>query len=168
MPWWTARLQRQQSPSLDPTNPPRIEIRHERNTMTPHEQNELLTRVGPGTAMGNLMRRYWIPALLSEEIPLPDCPPVRVRLLGEDLVAFRDSNGRVGLLDEHCSHRGTSLFYGRNEACGLTCIYHGWKYDVEGNVLETPAEPADSDFKRKIRHTAYPCREVAGIVFTYM
>lgn len=136
--------------------------------MFAQKENELLTRVGPGTAMGNLMRRYWIPALLSEEIPLPDCPPVRVRLLGEDLVAFRDSNGGVGLLDEHCSHRGTSLFYGRNEACGLACIYHGWKYDVEGNVLETPAEPAGSDFKKKIHHTAYPCKEVAGIVFTYM
>jgi nitrite reductase/ring-hydroxylating ferredoxin subunit len=131
-------------------------------------ENELLTRVGAGTTMGMLMRRYWMPALLSEEIPLPDCPPVRVRLLGEDLVAFRDSEGRVGLLGEHCSHRGTSLFFGRNEACGLTCIYHGWKYDVDGNVLETPAEPPDSDFKNKIHHTSYPCREIAGIVFTYM
>jgi phthalate 4,5-dioxygenase len=131
-------------------------------------ENELLTRVSPGAPMGELMRRYWIPALLSEEIPAPDCPPVRVKLLGEELVAIRDSNGRVGLLDEHCSHRGTSLFYGRNENCGLTCIYHGWKYDVEGNVLETPAEPPDSDFRKKIRHTAYPCKEVAGIVFTYM
>jgi phthalate 4,5-dioxygenase len=136
--------------------------------MFSREENELLTRVGPGTAMGDLMRRYWLPALLSEEIALPDSPPVRVRLLGENLIAFRDSGGRVGLLDEHCSHRGTSLFYGRNEECGLRCIYHGWKYDVEGNVLETPAEPAESDFKRKIHHTAYPCKEVAGIVFTYM
>jgi phenylpropionate dioxygenase-like ring-hydroxylating dioxygenase large terminal subunit len=136
--------------------------------MFSREENELLTRVGGGTPVGMLMRRYWIPALLSEEIPLPDCPPVRVRLLGEDLVAFRDTDGRIGLLDEHCSHRGTSLFYGRNEQCGLRCIYHGWKYDVEGNVLETPAEPADSDFKKKIQHRAYPCREVAGMVFTYM
>jgi phthalate 4,5-dioxygenase len=136
--------------------------------MFSQEENELLTRVGAGTAMGMLMRRYWMPALLSEEIPLPDCPPVRVRLLGEDLVAFRDSEGRVGLLAEHCSHRGTSLFFGRNEACALTCIYHGWKYDVDGNVLETPAEPPDSDFKKKIHHTSYPCREIAGIVFTYM
>ena len=132
------------------------------------EENDLLTRVGPNTAMGNLMRRYWLPALLAEEIPLPDCPPVRVRLLGEDLVAFRDSHGRVGLLEEHCSHRGTSLFFGRNEECGLRCIYHGWKYDVDGNVLETPAEPGDSDFRKKIRHTAYPCREIAGIIFAYM
>ena len=131
-------------------------------------ENELLTRVSAGTPMGELMRRYWIPALLSEEIPVPDCPPIRVRLLGEDLVAFRDTQGRIGLLDEHCSHRGTSLFYGRNEECGLTCIYHGWKYDVKGNVLDTPAEPRDSDFRKKIHHTAYPCKEAAGIVFTFM
>ena len=136
--------------------------------MFSREENELLTRVGPGTPMGALTRRYWIPALLSEEIPVPDCPPVRVKLLGEDLVAFRDTQGRVGLLDEHCSHRGTSLFYGRNEECGLRCIYHGWKYDMEGNVLDTPAEPRDSDFKKKIRHTAYPSKEAAGIVFAYM
>ncbi len=103
--------------------------------------------------MGRLMRCYWIPALLSEEIPSPDCAPVRVRLLGEDLVAFRDSTGRVGLLGEHCAHRGTSLFFGRNEDCGLRCIYHGWKYDVDGHVLETPAEPAASDFRNKLRHT---------------
>lgn len=136
--------------------------------MLSREENELLTRTGPGAPMGELLRRYWIPALLSEEIPEPDCPPVRVRLLGEDLVAFRDSTGRVGLLDEHCSHRGTSLFYGRNEECGLRCIYHGWKYDVEGNVIDTPAEPADSTLKYKVHHTAYPCREAAGMVFTYM
>src|SRR6266545_2200402 len=136
--------------------------------MLSREENEILTRVGAGTSMGKLMRRYWIPALLSEEIPAPDCPPVRVRLLGKDLVAFRDSQGKVGLLSEHCAHRGTSLFYGRNEACGLRCIYHGWKYDVDGNVLETPAEPAQSDFKKKLRHIAYPCKEMAGMIFTYM
>jgi nitrite reductase/ring-hydroxylating ferredoxin subunit len=131
-------------------------------------ENERLTRVGPSTAMGELMRRYWLPALLAEEVPAPDCPPVRVRLLGEELVAFRDSTGKLGLLGEHCSHRGTSLFYGRNENCGLTCIYHGWKYSVEGHVLETPAEPGTSDFKSKLRHKAYPCREHAGIVFAYL
>ena len=136
--------------------------------MLSHEENELLTRVGPGTAMGRLMRCYWIPALLSEEIPAPDCPPVRVRLLGEDLVAFRDTSGRIGLLGEHCAHRGTSLFFGRNEDCGLRCIYHGWKYDVAGKVLETPAEPAGSDFHNKLQHIAYPCQEIAGIIFTYM
>lgn len=136
--------------------------------MLPKKQNELLTRAGPGTPMGELIRRYWIPALLSEEIPAPDCPPVQVRLLGEELIAFRDSQGKVGLLDEHCSHRGTSLFYGRNEECGLRCIYHGWKYDVDGNVLDTPAEPQDSDFKKKIRHPAYSTREAAGVVYAYL
>jgi phthalate 4,5-dioxygenase len=136
--------------------------------MLSREENELITKVGPGNPMGELMRRYWIPALLSAEIPDPDCPPVRVRLLGEDLVAFRDSNGRVGLLGEHCSHRGTSLYYGRNEECGLRCIYHGWKYDIDGTVLDTPAEPAASTLRFKVQHTAYPCKEAAGIVFTYM
>jgi phenylpropionate dioxygenase-like ring-hydroxylating dioxygenase large terminal subunit len=109
-----------------------------------------------------------MPALLSREIAQPDCPPVRVRLLGEDLVAFRDSEGKVGLLDEHCPHRGTSLYFGRNEECGLRCIYHGWKMDVEGKVLDTPAEPAGSTLKDKVRHTAYPCHEAAGIIFAYM
>ncbi len=118
--------------------------------------------------MGELMRRYWIPALLSEEIAEPDCPPVRVRILSEKLVAFRDSQGRVGLLAEHCLHRGTSLFFGRNEECGLRCIYHGWKYDIDGNVLDTPAEPAGSDFKSKLKHVAYPTVEAAGIVFAYL
>jgi phthalate 4,5-dioxygenase oxygenase subunit len=136
--------------------------------MLPREENELLTRAGPGKPLGDLMRRYWIPALLSQEISEADGAPVRVRLLGEDLVAFRDSQGRVGLLDEHCSHRGTSLFFGRNEECGLRCIYHGWKYDVDGNVLETPAEPAGSTLKGKVRHIAYPCKEAAGIVWSYL
>jgi len=130
--------------------------------MLSRQENDLLTRTGPGTPMGELLRRYWIPALLSEEIPEPDCPPVRVRLLGEELVAFRDSKGRVGLLDEHCSHRGTSLFYGRNEECGLRCIYHGWKYDVEGNVLETPAEPPDSNLRYKVHHRPIPARRPQG------
>ena len=124
--------------------------------MLSKEDNELLTRTNAGTPAGDLMRRYWIPALLSEEIPAPDCPPARVKLLGEELVAFRDTQGRIGLIGEHCAHRGTSLFFGRNEECGLRCIYHGWKYDVEGNVLDTPAEPGDSDFRKKMRHTAYP------------
>jgi phthalate 4,5-dioxygenase len=136
--------------------------------MLSREENELLTRTSPGTPMGELIRRYWIPALLSEEIPAADCPPVRARLLGEHLVAFRDSQGRIGLIDEFCSHRGTSLFYGRNEECGLRCVYHGWKYDVNGNVLETPAEPSESQLKHKIRHKAYPCHEAAGVVFAYL
>src|ERR1051325_6676592 len=136
--------------------------------MLTREQNELLTRTGPGTPMGDFFRRYWIPVLLSEQLPRPDCAPLQVRILGEDLVAFRDTQGRIGLMDEHCSHRGTSLFYGRNEECGLTCIYHGWKYDVDGNVLDTPAEPAGSQLKYKVHHTAYPCVEAGGLVFAYM
>jgi phthalate 4,5-dioxygenase oxygenase subunit len=136
--------------------------------MLSKRDNELVTRSGPGTPLGNLMRRYWIPALLSAEVPDPDGPPVQVRVLGEDLVAFRDTEGRVGLLDEHCSHRGTSLFYGRNEECGLRCIYHGWKYDVEGNVLATPAEPGGSTFHQRVKHPAYPTHEVNGIIFAYM
>ena len=136
--------------------------------MLSREENELLTQVHPGSRTGNLFRRYWIPALLSEETPEPDGAPVRVRLLGEDLVAFRETSGRIGLLDEHCAHRGTSLFYGRNEECGLRCIYHGWKFDVDGNVLDTPAEPPESQLKNKVHHTAYPCVEAGGMVFAYM
>jgi len=132
------------------------------------EQNDLLTRTDRGTPMGELMRRYWIPVLLSEELPKPDGAPVQVRIMGEDLVAFRDSLGRVGLLDEHCSHRGTSLFYGRNEDCGRRCIYHGWKYVVEGNVLETPAEPEGSSFKDRVKHPAYPTHEAGGMILAYM
>jgi phthalate 4,5-dioxygenase len=136
--------------------------------MLSKHDNELLTRTERGTPMGELMRRYWIPALLSEEIPAPDCPPVQVRILGEQLVAFRDSKGQIGLLEENCSHRGTSLYYGRNEECGLRCIYHGWKYDVDGNVLDTPAEPPGSKLKDKVKHLAYPTREAAGIVYAYL
>ncbi|HTF92969.1 MAG TPA: Rieske 2Fe-2S domain-containing protein [Verrucomicrobiae bacterium] len=136
--------------------------------MLSQEDNELITRTDGGTPMGSLMRRYWIPALMSEEIPAPDCPPARVKLLGEELVAFRDSHGRIGLIGEHCAHRGTSLFFGRNEECGLRCVYHGWKYDVEGNILETPAEPAGSDFGKKLRHTAYPTHEANGVIYAYL
>jgi nitrite reductase/ring-hydroxylating ferredoxin subunit len=132
------------------------------------EENELLTRVGAGTPMGEWVRRYWLPALLTEEIPEPDCPPVRVKLLGEDLVAFRDTEGRIGLISEYCCHRRASLFYGRNEEGGLRCIYHGWKYDVDGAILDTPAEPANSMIKHHVRSTAYPCHEANGIVYTYM
>ena len=136
------------------------------------EQNELLCRVGPGTPMGDVFRRYWLPALLSEEIPEPGGPPARVRLLGETLVAFRDIEGRIGLLADQCAHRRASLFFGRNEhgsdGCGLRCIYHGWKYDVDGNVIDTPAEPEGSRLKDSIHQTSYPCREVNGLILTYM
>jgi phenylpropionate dioxygenase-like ring-hydroxylating dioxygenase large terminal subunit len=132
------------------------------------EDSEILTHVGPGTLMGNLLRRYWAPALLSTEIPAPDDPPVRVRLLGEDLVAFRDTNGQVGLVEEHCPHRGASVYFGRNEECGLRCVYHGWKFDTEGHCVDMPNEPAESNFKSKVTIRAYPTHESAGIVWTYM
>ena len=136
--------------------------------MLSREDNELITQTRLGTPMGNLIRRYWIPALLSEEIPARDGAPVRVKLLGEELVAFRDTDGRIGLIGEHCAHRGTSLFFGRNEECGLRCIYHGWKYDWEGKIIETPAEPAGSDFHKKLRHTAYPTHEANGVIYAYL
>ena len=104
--------------------------------MLSHEENERLTRVGPGTPMGNTMRRYWMPALLSWELPEPDGAPVRVRLLGEDLVAFRTTDGKVGLVDEFCAHRGVSLWLGRNEDNGIRCVFHGWKYDRDGQCIE--------------------------------
>ena len=107
------------------------------------EANALLTRIGPGTPMGDVLRRYWVPALLSDEIPDADGNPVRVKLLGEELVAFRDTNGSVGLVGEFFPHRGASLLYARNEENGLRCIYHGWKYDVDGTPLETPNESGD-------------------------
>src|SRR5262249_48205068 len=130
--------------------------------------NELLTRVGPGTPMGNLLRRYWMPAFLSVEIPEPDCPPIRTRLLGEDLIAIRDTSGRTGLYTNACPHRGASMFFGRNEEDGLPCVYHGWKFDVTGACVDMPSEPAESNFKNKVRITAYPTRESGGIVWTYM
>jgi phenylpropionate dioxygenase-like ring-hydroxylating dioxygenase large terminal subunit len=136
--------------------------------MLSKEDNELLTRVGPGTPMGQLMRQYWIPALQSSELPAPDCDPVRVRLLGENLIAFRDSAGRVGMLANHCPHRGASLFYGRNEENGLRCVYHGWKYDVSGQCVDIPSEPPESTFKERIRATAYRCVERGGAVWTYL
>jgi phthalate 4,5-dioxygenase len=130
------------------------------------EDNEILTRVGPGTPMGNLLRRYWIPACLSSEISEPDGTPVRVRLLCEDLVAFRDTNGAVGLIEERCPHRGASLFYGRNEECGLRCTYHGWKFDVTGQCTDQRSEL--HPFAQRIRVTNYPVHESGGIVWTYM
>jgi phenylpropionate dioxygenase-like ring-hydroxylating dioxygenase large terminal subunit len=136
--------------------------------MLSREDNALLTRTGPGTPMGAAMRRYWIPALLAWELPEPDAPPVRVKLLGEELVAFRDTAGRVGLLDEYCPHRRASLFFGRNEACGLRCVYHGWKFDADGRCVDMLNEPEDLQFTHKIRTTAYPTAELGGVVWTYM
>jgi phenylpropionate dioxygenase-like ring-hydroxylating dioxygenase large terminal subunit len=132
------------------------------------EQNEYVTRVGPGTPMGALMRQYWVPAMLSAELPRPDCPPVRVLLLGERLIGFRDSTGKVGLLANLCPHRGASLFYARNADAGLRCVYHGWKFDVTGRCLDMPSEPPDSNFKDKVRARAYPCQERGGVVWAYL
>jgi len=136
--------------------------------MLKQEDNERLVRVGAGKPAGELFRRYWQPALLSSELIEPDGPPVRVRLLGEDLVAFRDTNGRVGLVEAYCAHRRAPLFFGRNEECGIRCTYHGWKFDVDGRCVDLPSEPAPSTLKDKVRITAYPTLERGGIVWTYM
>ena len=134
--------------------------------MLSREENALLTATGPGTGMGRVLRRYWIPALLSRELPEPDCPPVRVRLLGERLVGFRDSSGRIGLVEEFCPHRRASLWFGRNEEGGLRCVYHGWKFDVEGRCLEQMNEPVP--FCRKVHLKAYPTIELGDVVWAYM
>ena len=134
--------------------------------MVTKQLNKTLTEIGPGTPMGETIRRYWIPALLSFELPEPDCPPVRVRLLGEDLIAFRDTNGRVGLLDEFCPHRRASLWLARNEECGLRCVYHGWKYDVDGNCVDQMNEP--TSFADKIHIKAYSTVEMGDVIWAYM
>ncbi|HEY3118016.1 MAG TPA: Rieske 2Fe-2S domain-containing protein [Chloroflexota bacterium] len=135
--------------------------------MLTREDNELITHTDPGTPCGELMRRYWQPAALSDELPVGGAP-VPIRLLGEDLVLWRDDQGRPGLLGLHCSHRGADLSYGRLEDGGLRCIYHGWLYDINGRCLEQPGEPAGSTFYEKIRHTAYPCIERARVIFAYL
>lgn len=132
------------------------------------EQNDFLTQTGPETPMGDMFRCYWIPALLAEELPDNDCPPVRVKLLSERLVAFRDSEGRYGLMDEFCAHRGVSLWFGRNEKGGLRCPYHGWKYNTEGQCIEVPSEPAESGYCSKIKLTSYPLIKIGDILWTYM
>jgi phthalate 4,5-dioxygenase len=132
------------------------------------EENERITRVGPGTPMGNLMRRYWQPACLSEELPENDGAPIRLRLLGEDLIGFRDTEGKVGLMDAYCPHRRAPMFFGRNEECGLRCVYHGWKFDRDGVCTDMPSEPPDSLFKNKVTIKTYPTYEKGGVVWTYM
>ena len=136
--------------------------------MLSSEDNEVLCRIEGDAPMGRLMRRHWIPACLSEEVARRDGAPVRVRLLGEDLVAFRDTAGRLGVVDEHCPHRRASLALGRNEECGLRCLYHGWKIDVEGNVVDRPSESHEAVLAKKVIHKAYPCREAGGFVWIWM
>ena len=135
--------------------------------MTP-DDHHFLTRTGRGTPMGDFLRRYWTAALLSRELPEADGAPLRVRLLGEDLIAFRDSDGMVGLLGEHCAHRGASLYFGKNGESGLRCLYHGWKYDRDGNCIDMPNEPPHSRFCEKVKQTAYPCVERNGVVWAYL
>jgi nitrite reductase/ring-hydroxylating ferredoxin subunit len=132
------------------------------------DDNDVLTQVGPGTPMGNLMRQYWLPALISSELPSPDCPPIRLRLLGENLIAFRVTSGAVGLIANSCPHRGASLFFGRNEEEGLRCVYHGWKFDVDGNCVDMPSEPAESNFKSKVKATTYVAKERHGVIWAYL
>src|SRR5947209_18175762 len=132
------------------------------------EDNAFITQTDRGTPMGELFRRFWLPVMLPEELPEPDCPPIRLKLLGEYLVAFRDSNGNVGLIEAFCPHRRAPLFYGRNEECGLRCVYHGWKFDVNGNCVDMPSEPQDSDFREKVSLQAYPTREWGGVIWAYM
>jgi phthalate 4,5-dioxygenase oxygenase subunit len=135
--------------------------------MLSKENSELICRVGAGTPMGTALRRFWLPALLSEELPAPDCDPRRVQLLGEDFIAFRDSEGKVGLLDEYCCHRSASLALGRVEAGGIRCIYHGWKFAVDGTVLDTP-NVADPTFKERFKARAYAVREAGGLIWVYL
>src|SRR5690606_23623951 len=132
------------------------------------EDNELLINTDPGTPMGELFRRFWLPVALSEELPGPDCVPVKVKIMNEDLIAFRDSEGRVGLIDAFCPHRGAPVFFGRNEESGLRCVYHGWKVDVTGKCVDLPNTPEGDTYMHKVTTIAYPTYEAAGIVFAYM
>src|SRR6185503_8303262 len=136
--------------------------------MLTHEENMLLCQVEGDAPMGKLMRRHWTPVCLIEEVSEPDGAPVKAKVFGEDLVVFRDTEGRVGVLDEYCPHRRVSLVYGRNEECGLRCLYHGWKMDVDGNVVEMSSEPPESRMMEKVKHVAYPTRESGGMVWVYM
>lgn len=136
--------------------------------MLSKENNDLLTRTGPDTPMGQLMRCFWTPAMTEAEVPAADEAPVRLQLLGEALVVFRDTEGRVGVLDQHCPHRGASLFFGRNEEGGVRCVYHGWKFGVDGECLDMPTEASDSPMRCKVRARAYPARIAGGVLWVYM
>ena len=130
--------------------------------------NKFLTQVGPKTPVGELFRRFWIPALLAEELPGPDCEPVRLRLLGEDLIAFKDTNSRIAVVDAFCPHRSAPLFFGRNEECGLRCVYHGWKFDVDGNCVEMPNCTEGESFKERVKLTSYRVADRAGMIWVFM
>ena len=132
------------------------------------QDNEDLCRVGKGTPVGDLMRQYWLPAVRADELPAPDCPPVRIKLLGEELIAFRATSGAVGLVKNACPHRGASLSYGRVEKRGIACAYHGWLFSAGGKCLEQPMEPPDSAFNEKIQITSYPVQEMGGLVWAYL
>lgn len=132
------------------------------------EQNDYLCQTNPGTPMGDMFRSYWMPALLAEELPENDCPPVRIKLMGERLLAVRDSDGNFGLIDEFCAHRCVSLWFGRVEDKGIRCPYHGWKYDVTGQCVEVPSEPEESGYAKKIKLTNYPLIKVGHVLWTYM
>ncbi len=136
--------------------------------MLTREENELICRTGPGTPMGELFRRFWLPAALSSDLPEPDCPPIRLKILGEPLIAYRDSSGRPGILDRNCPHRLADLFFGRNEEGGLRCSYHGWKFDAAGNCIDMPTEDAGSSFREKVKIKAYPAEEFGGVIWVYM
>ena len=136
--------------------------------MLSRADNQLITQVGPGTPMGEVFRRYWLPAMLSTELPEPDCAPAKVRLLGEDLVAFRATSGKVGVIETWCPHRNANLYWGRTEEEGLRCIYHGWKFAADGQCVDMPNEPPTSRFAEKIRVKAYQAEDRGGVIWIYM
>ncbi|MSQ09428.1 MAG: aromatic ring-hydroxylating dioxygenase subunit alpha [Dehalococcoidia bacterium] len=136
--------------------------------MLTREENAMLTQTGPGTPMGDLFRRFWMPVMIATELPGPDCDPKRLRVMSEDLIAFRDTSGRVGVVDAYCPHRGAPLFFGRNEEDGLRCVYHGWKFDVEGACVDLPNAPEGETFKTKVTITSYSAVEKGGIIWLYM
>lgn len=136
--------------------------------MLSREDNDLLTLSGPGTPMGDMLRRYWQPVLLSRELPEPDCPPRKLKVLGEDLLAFRDTQGKVGLVEPKCPHRGANLYFGRNEQGGLRCVFHGWKFDASGHCMDMPTAAADSPYRQRVRLKSYPTREWGDFIWAYM
>ena len=136
--------------------------------MLTREENAMLTQTGPGTPMGALFRRFWMPVMIATELPGPDCDPKRIRVLSEDLIAFKDSSGRVGVVDAYCPHRGAPMFFARNEEDGLRCVYHGWKFDVEGACVDLPNAPEGETFKNKVTITSYAAVEQGGIIWLYM